>query len=103
MDMVCCGTRVFDRKDFLRVSGAGIVGTGILGLAGCAGSGQGSSGTVVHAEAPDDTGTLQKLLDGFNKKYEGKYKVVKYREMPADTGGATSTSSSRNCRRARAT
>jgi ABC-type glycerol-3-phosphate transport system substrate-binding protein len=40
---------------------------------------------VVYAEGPDDTGTLQKLLDGFNKKYEGQYKV-KYREMPADTG-----------------
>ena len=62
--------RMFSRKDFLRVGGASIAGMGLLGMAGCGGSGQGSSGTVVYAEGPDDTGTLQKLLDGFNKKYE---------------------------------
>ena len=76
--------RTLSRRDFLKVSGAGIAGMTALATAGCGGSGQGDSGTVTYAEGPDDTGTLQKLLDGFNKKYEGKYKV-EYREMPADT------------------
>ena len=76
--------RTLSRRDFLRVSGAGIAGMTALATAGCGGSGQGDGGTVTYAEGPDDTGTLQKLLDGFNKKYEGKYKV-EYREMPADT------------------
>lgn len=77
--------RVLSRRDFLALGGAGIAGVGVLGMAGCGGSGQGGGGTVVYAEGPDETGTLQKLLEGFNAKYEGKYKV-KHREMPADTG-----------------
>jgi multiple sugar transport system substrate-binding protein len=74
------------RRDFLRLGGTGLAGATLLGFAGCGrGSGQGGdSGTVTYAEGPDDTGTLQKLLDGFNKKYQGRYKV-RYREMPADT------------------
>lgn len=78
------------RRDFLRVGGAGLAGVALLGggaLAGCGGGGEeGGSGAVTYAEGPDDTGTLEKLLDGFDKKYEGKY-TVKYREMPADTQG----------------
>jgi hypothetical protein len=89
--------RALSRRDFLALGGAGIAGVGMLGMAGCGGSGQGGSGTVVYAEGPDETGTLHKLLDGFNARYEGKYKV-KHREMPADTG-----SSPRSCSRARAT
>jgi multiple sugar transport system substrate-binding protein len=77
--------RVLSRRHFLKLGGAGIAGMGVLGMAGCGGSGQGGSGTVTYAEGPDETGTLQKLLDGFNEKYEGKYRV-KHREMPADTG-----------------
>ena len=76
--------RTLSRQDFLRVGGAGIAGMTALATAGCGGSGQGGGGTVTYAEGPDDTGTLQKLLDGFNKEYQGKYKV-EYREMPADT------------------
>lgn len=82
--------RRLDRRDFLRLGGTGLAGMALLGsgaLAGCGGGGEGGSGgTVTYAEGPDDTGTLKKLLDGFDKKYEGKYKV-KYREMPADTQG----------------
>lgn len=77
---------VLSRRDFLRVggfAGAALLGSGTL--AGCGGTGQGGSGTVIYAEGPDETGTLEQLLDGFNEKYEGKYKV-EHRPMPADTG-----------------
>jgi multiple sugar transport system substrate-binding protein len=77
--------RALGRRDFLALGGASIAGMGMLGMAGCGGSGQGGSGTVTYAEGPDETGTLPKLLKGFNAKYKGKYKV-KHREMPADTG-----------------
>ena len=77
--------RALSRRDFLALGGASIAGMGMLGMGGCGGSGQGGSGTVTYAEGPDETGTLQKLLNGFNAKYKGKYKV-KHREMPADTG-----------------
>ena len=76
--------RTLSRRDFLRVGGAGLAGMTALATAGCGGSEQGGGGTVTYAEGPDDTGILQKLLDGFNEKYEGRYKV-EYREMPADT------------------
>jgi len=64
------GGRVLNRWHFLKVGGAGIAGMGVLGMEGCGGSGQGGSGTVTYADGPDETGTLQQLLDGFNEKYK---------------------------------
>ena len=79
--------RVLSRRDFLKAGG--FAGAALLGggtLAGCGrDSGRGGSGTVVYAEGPDETGTLEKLLDGFNARYEGEYRV-EHRQMPADTG-----------------
>ena len=77
------------RGEFLRLGGAGLAGAALLGsgtLAGCGGGGgsQGS-GNLVFAMGVDASGTLQDLVDEFNKQNEGNFQV-NYREMPADTG-----------------
>ncbi len=56
---------------------------GPLGAAGCGGS-SGSSGDLILSFGPDDTGTLPKLIDQFNK--QSKNVKVKQRTMPSDTG-----------------
>lgn len=74
------------RRDFLKVGGAGLVGATLLGgISGC-GGGEGGGGSIIYAEGPDDTGTLPKLINGFNREFEGEYSV-EHREMPADTQG----------------
>lgn len=75
------------RKEFLKISSAGLAGAALLGVAGCGGGGgeQGGSGNITFAWGPEETGTLQKMIDDFNQKNEDGI-TVKYREMPADTG-----------------
>ena len=76
------------RRDFLRLGGAGLAGAALLGsgtLAGCGGGGSQGSGDLVFAMGVDSSGTLQDLIDEFNKQNKGKFQV-NYREMPADTG-----------------
>ncbi len=72
------------RRDFLKLGGAGLAGAALLGTAGCGGGSQGGSNDVLLSFGPDDTGTLPKLIDKFNKQSKG-FKVD-YREMPSDTG-----------------
>lgn len=75
-----------DRRDFLKLAGAGLAGATLLGVAGCGGGGgQGGGGEFTFSFGPDSSGSLQALVDRFNKQYEGQYKA-NYREMPADTG-----------------
>lgn len=76
--------RRMSRRDFLKMSGAGLAGATVLGAAGCGGGG-GSSGDLIFSMGPDDTGTLPDLIDRFNKQHKGEFQV-KYREMPSDTG-----------------
>ena len=58
----------------------------MLGTAGCGGSGQQSgSGNLVFSFGPDNSGSLQEVIDRFNKEYQGEINV-EYREMPSDTG-----------------
>jgi multiple sugar transport system substrate-binding protein len=74
------------RKDFLRIGGAGLAGTALLGsgaLAGCGGGGA-EGDDIVFSWGPDDTGVLPKLISVFNEQSSG-FKV-RYREMPSDTG-----------------
>jgi len=80
--------RGMNRRDFLKVSGAGLAGVALLGVAGCGGGGGGSeggSGEFIFSFGPDTSGSLQEVVKRFNKENKGKY-TAKYREMPADTG-----------------
>ncbi len=80
--------RGINRRDFLKLAGAGLAGASLLGVAGCGGGGgQGGNGgpvEVTFATTPDPTGTFQKLIDQFNKENEGKIEV-KYQQAPPDS------------------
>jgi multiple sugar transport system substrate-binding protein len=81
---VSAGRRL-NRRDFLKMSGAGLAGAALLGASGCGGGGEGS-GDLVFSMGPDDPNkTWTKLIDKFNKQNKGSFQVT-YREMPADTG-----------------
>src|SRR5918993_4882620 len=72
--------RKLNRRDFLKMSGAAL-----LGASGCGGGGSGS-GNIVFSMGPDDeVKTYTKLVDKFNKQHKGEFQVT-IREMPADTG-----------------
>jgi multiple sugar transport system substrate-binding protein len=77
--------RKLNRRDFLKMSGAGLAGAALLGASGCGGGG-GGSGNIIFSMGPDDPGkTYTKLVDKFNKQHKGEFQVT-VRTMPADTG-----------------
>jgi trehalose/maltose transport system substrate-binding protein len=77
--------RKLNRRDFLKMSGAGLAGAALLGASGCGGGGS-SSGNIVFSMGPDDPNkSYTKLIDKFNKQHKGEFQVV-LRTMPADTG-----------------
>src|ERR671921_742706 len=76
--------RKFNRRDFLKMSGAGLAGAALLGSSACGGGGSGGSGDLIFSMGQDSTGTLQPLVDKFNKQKKG-FKV-KYQAMPTDSG-----------------
>jgi len=78
--------RSLSRRDFLKVGGAGLAGAALLGTTGCGGSEQGGGPTELYFTGPPDTsGTTDKLVNEFNDKNKGKYKVI-FREGNSDTG-----------------
>ena len=77
--------RGLSRRDFLKVGGAGLAGAAFLGAAGCGGGEQGGATEIYFTSAPDDTGTTEKLIDMFNDKNKGKYKVI-FLQGNTDTG-----------------
>src|ERR671932_374413 len=80
--------RAMSRRDFLRLSGAGLVGAGLLGATGCgSGSGEqaGAGTNLVFSFGPDDSGTLEEVVKRFNEEYQGEIHA-EYRKMPSDTG-----------------
>ena len=78
--------RGLSRRDFLKVGGAGLAGAAFLGAAGCGGGEQGGGATEIYfTSAPDESGTTEKLIDMFNDKNKGKYKVI-FHQGNADTG-----------------
>src|SRR5215204_5652111 len=76
--------RRMNRRDFLKMSGAGLAGATLLGATGCGGGGR-SAGELIFSMGPDDTGAYHDLIDKFNEEHKGEFQV-RYREMPADTG-----------------
>ena len=74
-----------NRRDFLKMSGAGLAGAALLGASGCGGGGA-SSGELIFSLGPDDENkTVTRLIEKFNKQNKGEFQVT-YREMPANTG-----------------
>lgn len=76
------GRRGLSRREFLKLSGAGLAGAALLGAAGCGGGG---GGNLVFSAGPDDAGTLEEIVNRFNEQNENGIQV-EYREMPADSG-----------------
>ena len=75
--------RGMNRREFLKLGGAGLAGAALLGSAAC-GGGSGGSGDLIFTMGTDTSGTLNKLVDKFNK--QSKDFKVQYREMPTDSG-----------------
>ncbi|MGH3090539.1 MAG: extracellular solute-binding protein, partial [Rubrobacteraceae bacterium] len=75
--------KALSRRDFLKLSGAGLAGGALLGAAGCGGGGAESNELTVTF-GPDPAGALQKVIDQFNQANEGGIQA-KYRQMPADS------------------
>src|SRR5215210_3976312 len=78
------GSRLFDRRAFLKMGGAGLAGAALLGAAGCGGGGGAFNGEITMGFGREPSGTLQKLIDQFNK--QNKDIKVAWRVMPSDTG-----------------
>jgi multiple sugar transport system substrate-binding protein len=78
------GGRLYNRRDFLRMGGAGLAGATLLGAAGCGGGGGSFNGEITLGFGREVSGALQKLIDKFNK--QNKDIKVTWRNMPADTG-----------------
>ena len=81
--------RRVSRREFLKLSGLGLVGVALPGLAGCGGGGGGQGGggpvNLTFSFFSDRTGSVQQLIDDFNSRNEGQIQVT-YREMPTDSG-----------------
>jgi multiple sugar transport system substrate-binding protein len=66
------------------MGGAGLAGATLLGAAGCGGGGGSFNGEITVGFGREASGTLQKLIDKFNK--QNKDISAKWRVMPSDTG-----------------
>lgn len=65
----------YSRRDFLKLGGAGLAGTALLGAAGCGGSGDdgGGGNNIVFAygaTGEEDLRTVRELIDRFNSENE---------------------------------
>lgn len=77
------GRRSYTRRDFLKMGGAGLAGAALLGTAACGGGGgdQGGGATrLVFSFGPDESGTLEELVNRFNQENENGIQV-EYRQM----------------------
>jgi multiple sugar transport system substrate-binding protein len=65
------------------MGGAGLAGATLLGAAGCGGGGGSFNGEITVGFGREASGTLQKLIDQFNK--QNKDISAKWRNMPTNT------------------
>lgn len=86
--------RRINRRDFLKMGGAGLAGATLLGVAGCgggdSGGGQGGDGggeiTFIYGPTGNtDQQTIQTLVDRFNEENESGI-TVNFRQAQSDTG-----------------
>jgi multiple sugar transport system substrate-binding protein len=77
--------RTIDRRDFLRVSGAGLAGMTLLGAAGC-GDGGKRNGLVklTLSHSSNLGGTLDKQLDAFNTQHRGRIQAERHQLVGGD-------------------
>jgi trehalose/maltose transport system substrate-binding protein len=73
--------RRINRRDFLKMSGAGLAGAALLGAAGCGGGGAGS-GKLIFSRS-DPVPTEDDLINKFNKQNKGEIEVS-LRVMPSN-------------------
>src|SRR5215203_3240808 len=73
--------RKLNRRDFLKMGGAGLAGAALLGAAGCGGGG-GSAGKLIFSMG-SPIPTYNALIDKFNKQNKGEIEAT-LREMPAN-------------------
>jgi multiple sugar transport system substrate-binding protein len=69
------------------MGGVGLAGAAFLGsgaLAGCGGGSEGGEGEIVFSWIPEQTGTLEKMIQRYNQENKDGV-TVKFREMPTDS------------------
>ena len=63
-----------NRRDFLKLGGAGLAGAALLGASGCGGGGS-ASGELIFSMGPDDPNkTVTRLIEKFNKQNKGEFR-----------------------------
>src|SRR5215211_7671124 len=72
--------RKLNRRDFLKMGGAGLAGAALLGAAGCGGGA--SSGKLIFSRS-DPVPTENDLIDKFNKQHKGETEAS-LRVMPSN-------------------
>src|SRR5215204_7122993 len=73
--------RTLNRRDFLKMGGAGLAGAALLGAAGCGGGGGGSSKLIFSMGSP--VPTYDALVSKFNKQHKGEAEAT-FRVMPSN-------------------
>src|SRR5918994_7440723 len=73
--------RKLNRRDFLKMGGAGLAGAALLGAAGCGGGGGGAGELIFSMGSP--VPTYDALIKRFNRQHKGEAEAT-LREMPAN-------------------
>lgn len=72
------------RRDFLKRSGVSLAGVSLAGTAAPYVHARSAPTEIVFTAGPDESGTLQSVLDAFNQQHEGDIQV-RWRTMPSSS------------------